>query len=301
MSERQVEEQRVKATLQLDVLTATGIDAMLPGQGDLALGLDWIQAKATEVKAPYVATNLKCGDTAPFPPLVRSTVADLSVVVVGVMSPSDQVPAGCVVSDPQPAVKDALDSAGDAALVVLLSRLTADEDATLAAAEPRLDFIVGGGSKTTRVEPLLLDHATARIEVGSRGKKLALAKVHWTPGADGFRSAETLEALEKQLERMQGRRASTLTLLDKATDQATRERQQKRLEYYIKELDALEARVAEARKPAAGPVHELELSLRSLDSTVPDHPETAQKLASTLAQLEELQSRPVRPEDLQGL
>jgi 2',3'-cyclic-nucleotide 2'-phosphodiesterase (5'-nucleotidase family) len=301
MSERQVEEQRVKAALQLDVLTATGVDAMVPGQGDLALGLAWVQAKAAEVKAPYVAANLRCGDSAPFPPLVRRKVADLSVVVIGVLAPSEQVPPGCVVSDPQPAVQEALEAAGEASLVVLLSRLTADEDARLAKAEPRLDLIVGGGSKTTRPEPLLLDHNTARIEVGSRGKKLALATVHWTPGADGFRSADTVEALAQQLERMKKRRDSTLTLLDQATDQGSRERQQKRLEYYTKELDQLEARLAEARTPAAGPVHELELALRALDSTVPDHPETAQKLADTLVQLELLQSRPVRPEDLQGL
>ena len=48
-------------------------------------------------------------------------------------------------------------------------------------------------------------------------------------------------------------------------------------------------------------LHELKPSLRVLDSTVPNHPEKAQKLASTLAQLEELQIRPVRPEYLQGL
>ena len=73
------------------------------------------------------------------------------------------------------------------------------------------------------------------------------------------------------------------------------------MEYYTEELDKLEARVTEARAPAARPLHGLELVLRPLDSTVPDHPETAEKLASTLAQLETLQSRPVRPEDLQGL
>ena len=186
-------------------------------------------------------------------------------------------------------------------MVVLLSRLSPSDDAALAQAEPGLDLIIGGGSKSTRSEPLLLDHATARIEVGSRGKKLALATVHWTPGADGFRSEATVAVLEKQLERMKERRASTLELLEQKEDPKSTERRQKRLEYYTEELAKLEARVGEARAPAAGPFHGLELVLRPLDSTVPDHPETAQKLASTLAQLEALQSRPVKPEDLRGL
>jgi len=301
MSPRQVEEQRVKAALQFDVLTATGIDAMVPGQGDLALGLDWVMETAAAVKAPYVAANLQCGGEAPFPPLVRRDVADLSVVIIGVMSPSDQVPADCVVSEPGLAIQAALKEAGDASMVVLLSRLSANEDAVLAEAEPRLDLIVGGGSKMTSTEPKLLTHDTARIEVGSRGKKLALAKILWTPGADGFRSAGSVEALELQVERMKKRQASALTQLDQAKTENSKERQQTRLKYYAKEVDELEARLAEARAPSTKPAHRIELTLRALDSTVPDHPETAQKLAETLAEVEALQSRPLQPEDLQGL
>ncbi|HCH66627.1 MAG: hypothetical protein CL927_19760 [Deltaproteobacteria bacterium] len=301
MSPRQRTEQQIKAELQLEVLTDSGIDAMVPGQSDLALGVPWLQEKAAAFEAPYVAANLVCAGVAPFPPRVQVKVADLDVWVIGVLSPNEAVPEGCSVTEVRPAVERALADAGDAQLVVLLSRQSAGEDAALAEVEPRLDLIVGGGSRTTRPEPLILAHDTARLEVGSRGKKLALATVGWKPGAQGFHSAASVDAIEASMARMKKRQASTVEQLEKAEGSKSKERQEKRLQFYAKELAELEAELALARTPQAQPAHGIELSLLPLDSTIPDHPQTAEKLAATLAILEPLQNKPVTPEDLIGL
>ena len=301
MSARRLAEQQLKAELQLDALTSAGIDAMVPGQSDLALGVAWLQEKASAVKAPYVAANLTCNGVAPFPPHVQVDVAGVAVVVIGVLSPSEPVPTDCAVSDPRQAVDGALRGLPDAELVVLLSRLSEEGDEALAGSVPRLDLVVGGGSKTARSEPQILANDAARVEVGSRGKKLGLAAVHWVPGGSGFRAAGAVDAIEAELDRLRKRQASAVAQLERDVDPGSKDRQQRRLDFYATEVPRLEAELEAARAAGTRQTHGIELTLRGLDASVSDHPETAEKLAQTLKAVEALERKPVAVEDLQGL
>ena len=291
MSDKRLAQQQRKAVLQLDALTAVGVDAMVPGQGDLALGLAWVKEQAEAVGAPYTAANLLCDGEAPFPLSQAVDVQGVRVAVVGVLSPRDTVPDGCLVSAPEPAVSRALDTVGDTGLVVVLSRLTSEEDAALAEGEPRVDLIVGGGSQVARPTATLVGTDTARLELGTRGKKLGLATIDWTPGASGFRVDGAADAVEAQLNRVRARRESALAHHKRARDERSKERQQKRIEHYDKEIPRLEAELEVARSASSGPAHGIALELRGLNPDVADHPATAQKVQEALRDLEALEAQ----------
>ena len=77
-----IAQQRVKGRLQMEALVHSGVDAMVLGDADLALGLDWLGQQARELDLPYVATNFTCeGITMPSHRLVE--VGDLRVGVLG--------------------------------------------------------------------------------------------------------------------------------------------------------------------------------------------------------------------------
>ena len=98
-------QQRRKAELQLKAFTDLGIDGMVPGQADLALGVDWLKAAAAAVDAPLLAANLTCGGSAPFPATRRVTRDGITLGIVGVMSKKDAAPSGCSIDPPIAAVK----------------------------------------------------------------------------------------------------------------------------------------------------------------------------------------------------
>ena len=290
MSDKRLRQQRRKGALQLDVLTTSGIHAMVPGKGDLALGVDWLTERAKATGAPYTAANLMCDGAAPFPPSQTATVAGLDIRVVGLLSDEALMPRGCVVAPAGPALARALEDAPDADLVVVLSRLSLDDDIALAEAEPRIDLIVGGGSQTARPTPKLLGHNTARIELGTRGKKLGVTTVHWEPGATGFAVQGSVEELEKQLDRLKKRRASAADHLERTDDERSKERQQRRLDHYDKEIPRVEAELAAARSESSGPMHGIDFELQSLGPGVADHPATAEKVAQALADIEAMEA-----------
>ena len=300
MSDRRLAQQQRKGTLQLDVLTESGIHAMVPGEGDLALGVEWLQARAAAVAAPYTAANLVCGGERPFAEHRSVEVVGLELQVVGLVSPTAQLPRGCQALPPGAALASVLDREGTGDLVVVLSRLTPDEDRDLAEAEPRIDLIVGGGSQTARSAPQGLAHDTARLEVGSRGKKLVVAQVHWVPGASGFRVASSVEDLEGQLRRMQKRRDSAVAHRDRTTDARSKERQERRIAHYDEEIPKLEAQLAQAQAVQTGPAHTLDLALRSLDAGVADHPPTAERVAAAKADIEAMEASAATPAPLRG-
>ena len=291
LSDQRLAQQQRKGLLQLRALTDVGIDAMVPGQGDLALGVDWLKEQAAAVQAPYTAANLVCDGERLFPPSRTVEVAELDVLVVGVLSENDQVPERCQVMPAAPAIQAALDAEPTADLVVMLSRMDNLADEALAEAVPGIDLIVGGGSKGLRPEPQLLPERTARVEAGSRGKKLGIASVEWNPSARGFSLAGAVADLEAELAKMQKRRQSAVDHVARATSEKSKKRQERRVEYYNEQIPKLQQELADARASSDQPGHTLSLELRGLGADIVDHAATAARLEQALSDIESMETR----------
>lgn len=289
VGDRRLLQQRRKASLQLEALALTGIDAVVPGRSDLALGVGWLAEQAATHNTPYVAANLSCeGFSAPT--IRRIERHGLTIAVTGVVDDSGDLPQGCTVSEPEGAVSTALATVPNADLTVLLSRLSTDEDRRLAKNVPQVDLVVGGGSRTASPTPMFFPGGAARVEAGERGKKLGLARLDVRPGAEGFSAVAQVDQLVARLDRMVERRASAQAQLSAAEDERTRARAERRLVYYDEKLPELQAEVAAAKKSAEAPGHGIRLELKGLVASIDDHAPTAERLAAAKADIEAIEA-----------
>src|SRR4051794_31515944 len=78
-------QQEQKARLQAASFALVGIDAMLPGSGDLAMGLPFVKELAATNHLPYVAANLECDGGHPFPASLEVDSGGVHFTIVGVV------------------------------------------------------------------------------------------------------------------------------------------------------------------------------------------------------------------------
>ena len=197
-----IAQQRVKGRLQMEALVHSGVDAMVLGDADLALGLDWLGQQARELDLPYVATNFTCeGIAMPSHRLVE--VRDLRLGVLGIIG-REQAGA-CTFKAVVPAINASISAMGEVDLVVVLSHQDASAERSMAAAVPAVDVVVNGHSKKTTAAPIALGEYAVQLGAGSRGKKLGVATLRLTEDAKGFRVEREAARLEKQLTRAEER------------------------------------------------------------------------------------------------
>lgn len=259
---------------------------MTPGDGDLALGLDWLQAEATRTGAPFVTSNLRCGGQTPFPPLRRIDKDGVSVAILGILGEGETLPAGCEATAPAVALTAALAGLDPVDLVVLLSHQDPSLDEALAAAVPALDLVVNAGIGATTHPPRALPEAALQLAAGTRGKLLGLARIQLQPGGQGFASGGDLEDLERQLARARGRREKAVEDAATAEGATAQARARQRVGFYDGDIGRLESLIAAARTPRAAPSHLIENELLGLDVDVLDHAATAALLAAAKAEIE---------------
>ena len=264
-----IAQQRVKGRLQMEALVHSGVDAMVLGDADLALGLDWLGQQARELDLPYVATNFTCeGITMPSHRLVE--VGDLRVGVLGIIG-REQAGA-CTFKAVVPAINTSISAMGEVDLVVVLSHQDASAERSMAAAVPAVDVVVNGHSKKTNAAPIALGESAVQLGAGSRGKKLGVATLRLTEGATGFRVEGEAARLEKQLTRAEERIQKTHDQLERAKSDESASRigvRLRRLEQ--KAADTRDALAAASGEPSV-PVHRIHNTLWSLSDDVADHP-----------------------------
>ncbi len=280
-------QQQEKGVLQLDVLMASGIDAMVPGEHDLALGRDWLKGQAERVQAPYVATNLWCGGEPLFPRSRTVDIAGKRVLITGLLSPEAELPADCRADAPVALLQREIKEHPDHDLVVVLSRLSMDGDAELASEVPEVDLIVGGGSVTARPSPAQLRNGAVRLEAGSRGKLLVVADIEMVSGGRGFAAANANDDLQSTLDRTRSRRDKAIAQEAEATSDARRESATRRRTHLDGEVLRLEQELAAVQAAAQQPSHSLHLRQVSLDDAIADDPPTLVKVEATKAAIEE--------------
>ncbi len=261
-------QQRVKGRLQLDALVHTGIDAMVPGDGDLALGLDWLGRQMRDLDVPYVATNLSCEGL----PMPTHRVVDVGGLRVGVLGVVGRELAGpCTFKAIVPAISQALDDVGEVDLVVVLSHQNGSADESMAAAVPAIDVVVNGHSKLHTASPTPLGETAVQLGAGKRGKKLGVARMQISAEAKGFQIEGRTADLKRKLERAETRVAKTQDKLRLAKDARSTSRLESRLRRLERQATELRDNLAETKPEAAGPKHAIKNTLRPLSDDVDDH------------------------------
>ncbi len=249
-----------------------GVDALLPGDGDLALGLSLVQELAALHNLPYVATNLECGGVHPFPALRSIESGGLRVALVGVLGNSVKA-EGCHVTEPVAAVGVALQGV-QADLVVILSGQKIGEDEALAAALPGVALIVNGHDRQQLESPRPLSDGGLLLGSGSRGKQVGAVSLTLVPGATRWRDGQIEVRVAEQRDRRKLRIGELQKRRADAAEDATRQRLDKQIAFFEKEIAESEAELQAART-GDGPVHLAVNRLLDLGAAVADHAATA--------------------------
>jgi len=104
---------RIRLTFVIEALRALRYDALVPGEGELALGADFETAARKLERPRVICANLLRTDTQepPFPPYLVHALADgTRVAVIGLTSPYQRLPSCYRVLPPVEALKAAMDS-----------------------------------------------------------------------------------------------------------------------------------------------------------------------------------------------
>ena len=271
-------QQRRKAELQLAAFAKGGMDALLPGDGDLALDPAWLQDAARSAGVPLVLANVQCDGAEPFAPAAVVDRGGVKTLVVGLMGERARVPPSCRLSKARPALEAVLGAAGPVDLVVVLSHQDAEEDAALAEAVPATDLFINAGAGASLSEPRALPGAALQLAAGSRGKKLGIATITLHPGATGFENEGATQELAGRLDRTRVRLETARQQIEATDDPEKRQRSERRARFFEEEVTRLEAELEVVLASKTEPRNVLSNVLKGLGETVADDPEVAAML-----------------------
>ncbi len=279
-------QQLEKFELQLQAYALGGIDGWTPGEGDLALGHERLQAAVQRHGTPALAANLRCEGEEIFPAGRVVERGGVRLGLVGLVEPTLLGAAGiggCIAEPTLPAAKAAIDALGPVDAVVVLSHMSAAAEAELAPALGRPVLFVNGHERKSTPQAAALGSGSVRLASGSRGKELGFAEVHFQAGASGFQAEAGADDARK-IERFTGRQQIARTKLDAAAPGSAEATQaQKQVDFYQAEIDAARKRL-QAASTDQGPRHALSVQIVDLGKDVADH-------AATLSLVESAKTR----------
>jgi hypothetical protein len=271
-------EQQEKARLQVAALLAVGIDAVLPGEGELALGLDFVVGQ----ELPWVASNLTCNGDAPFADRRDVERGGQHVTVLGVVGQDASIP-GCRPSDPVPALRAAV--AGPHDLVVVLSGQRSADDRAMMAAVPGVDVVVNGADRRTTEAAESLVGGGLLVDSGSRGRQLGALRLTRVPGAGGWADVGGIERARKEAEDASSRVRAMEERLSRATTDKDRERAARQLQF----AKTREAQLRQKVQSDAGESrNRAENQLITMGADIPDHAATAALLEAAKVRIARL-------------
>ena len=234
VADRAREGTEIKGELILKAVAHSGIDAMTPGDGDVALGLDWLTAQAETHGLPYVCANLKRDGEDVFLGWKVVEVGEVKVGVFGVTGNLETCEE-CEVTDAIAAATAAVAALqGEGAhQIIALSHQGVDDDVALADAVAGIDFVIAAHSSgRMRFPRIAADGMTTILQAGSRGRDVGRMHITFADGARGFCDAKLAEAAASQRERTAARVADLEQKVADAVasgDDKSRERHEKSL------------------------------------------------------------------------
>ena len=288
LAESQLEATRIKGAVVAENLSTTGIDAIGLTPADLAIGWEQVQALATQHQLPYLAANLSCDGAQPFPASRVVKRGGVSIGFIGAyLGPVPDDATGCEAAEAVPSVQTAIASLSEPAdLVVVLGAWDAKNAQALAEAVPAVDFIATA-SNLTLPEGRPLTQNDWLLGAGSRGKKIGLLTGELIPGATGWQGASPGSALSERIDSYRKRLASNEERLGTATEDRAKQRAERQVAFYNKEIERLEAELAAATAPRTAPANTFTTALESMGKNWDDHAATLEKVKACNAELEE--------------
>jgi predicted CXXCH cytochrome family protein len=279
------EQQRLKAELQLKAYALSGLDAMVPGEGDLALGWRWLVRQVAQHEIPMIASNLSCGGEVLFPPSRVVQREGVSIGFVGVLG-EGMAPKPCTLADPVSSVKAAVEAMGEVDQLVLLSHGKPQLDTDIASAVPEVGLVISGHGRKTYPAPKLLSEGAVQLGAGSRGKKLGVLTVGLVQGAVGYHIEAAEAEIQARLKRQQDRSERNLKRIAESGDERLKERALTRQERLTREIAKLEAELKAAQTPITSAEHRLTHDLHELSEDLADHPATQLLVTQTKAKID---------------
>jgi len=162
----------------VEAMNAMGYDAMAVGAMDLSLGIETFQALRSQAKFALVSANLLTADGKPLvDPYVVLERKGLRIGIIGLTEPDIELQQISPIilgqlssQDPAEALKRYLpELRSQVDVVVVLSRLGLERDATLAKEIPGIDVIIGGNSRTLMDQPQQVG-STIIVQQGDNGE-----------------------------------------------------------------------------------------------------------------------------------
>lgn len=269
-------------------LATVGIDAVGLTPADLAIGWEHMQQLATQHQLPYLAANFTCEGVQPYPSSRLVERSGVSIGFVGAyLGPVPDDAAGCEAAEAVPAIQTAiagLEKQPD--LVVVVGAWDAKNAQALAEAVPSLDFIVTA-SNLTLPEGRPLTQDDWLLGAGSRGKKIGLLTGELVLDAEGWQGASPGAALADRIDSYKKRLASNEERAGAAEDERAKQRAERQVSFYKKEIERLESELAAATAPREKPANTFTTSLESLSKSITDHEATLAKVEACKAELEQ--------------
>jgi 2',3'-cyclic-nucleotide 2'-phosphodiesterase (5'-nucleotidase family) len=184
--DREPREVERRASLLIDGLAQVGLDAVVPGETDLALGPARLKALAAKAGLPLVAANLT-SDGKPWlaaDRLLRVTQVPIGIFGIVDVSPGE-VPAPLALTDPVAAARTAVASlrARGARLVVGLFHVTGGvaRAREIVRAAAGIDVVVVGHDGATTTAPVM-EGSTRLVEAHRRGTYAGRLELDVGPG-----------------------------------------------------------------------------------------------------------------------
>jgi len=270
LDEARLPQQRVKGDLLLRAYAQGGIDAMLFGESDLSLGVDWLSARVQDLELPAIATNMTCEGME----LPTYRVVHRGGLTVGFLGVSGRATAGkCTYSLAVPAVKTAITEMGVVDLLVLLSHQDSKADEALVEALPEVDLVVNGHGRKSIKTPKPLGQTALQLSTGTRGKKLGVARVLLVEGGSGFQVDGAAEELESKLKKIEARLKRAKSDRQSRGGSKNKGALDSRIRRLSRQVDGLQSEIAVSKEQPDTQKHRIRNRLRPLNDKIDDHPD----------------------------
>ena len=267
----------------LDTFGALGVAAVGLGEGESALGLEWVVQNASARKVPVIASNMDC-EGLDIPNFASQKVNNLNIGIVSVVREAASI-EGCQIKSAEESVKQIMAEQPDTDIWIVLSMLSEAEQISLASAIPSIDFVVDGYTKALLDKPKPLANDVLRLSAGSRGKYFGILEVHTENPTLGHQLHETMAYFESEIMRIEKRLKAIKETEPK--DDVAKARTERRVKFFTEELKKATAeRDAQAQKNPTG--NTVSLTKVGLSKDVPDHPATYAQLNVALQEIERL-------------
>jgi 2',3'-cyclic-nucleotide 2'-phosphodiesterase (5'-nucleotidase family) len=185
---------KLKADLIARIYNAIGIDAISPGERDLALGLDFLKELEKKYSFPFISANLVNKNGQPiFKRYIIKRVNGKNVGVFGIIGDTSEMAnkvgeitnGAAIIKDPLQAAESIVkELAGKVDYLVALTHQGTNRDWVIARRIQGIDLVVGGHDKQSTKEPNVAEK-TLIVQAGEKAQYLGMLQV----SMDGSKTA----------------------------------------------------------------------------------------------------------------